>query len=187
MAPVAAQELALRKPSDTRIVLDLEQRQITVVRAGQRWGPWPVAIGDPRTPTPKGTFSILSKQTNPVYLSTKGGNPASWWDRQARSAIATSVSIAVIAVNSGFTAHPGPIGSGPGRRSASDVCACSTPTSVNSLMLLRWGHRCRFRADQASGRTSSKISFRMAPAPCCLSLPASSIPMDSGSFAAPLA
>ena len=75
MAPAAAQELALRKPSDTRIMLDLKQRQITVVRAGQRWGPWPVAIGDPRTPTPKGTFSILSKQANPVYLSTKGGKP----------------------------------------------------------------------------------------------------------------
>ena len=75
MAPVAAQELALRKPSDTRIELDLRQRQITVVRAGQRWGPWPVAIGDPRTPTPKGTFSILSKQTNPVYLSTQGVKP----------------------------------------------------------------------------------------------------------------
>jgi hypothetical protein len=73
MAPVAAQELALRSSNDTRIVLDLRRRQISVIRAGQRLGPWPVAIGDPQTPTPKGTFSIVSKQVNPVYLSTKGG------------------------------------------------------------------------------------------------------------------
>ena len=73
--PAAAQELALLEPADTRIVLDLRRREIAVVRAGQRWGPWPVAIGDPQTPTPQGTFSILSKQINPVYLSTKGGKP----------------------------------------------------------------------------------------------------------------
>ena len=73
MAPGAAQELALRTSTDTRIVLDLGRRQISVIRAGQRLGPWPVAIGDPQTPTPKGTFSIVSKQVNPVYLSIKGG------------------------------------------------------------------------------------------------------------------
>jgi lipoprotein-anchoring transpeptidase ErfK/SrfK len=73
MAPVAAQDLALWTSTDSRIVLDLRRRQISVIRAGQRLGPWPVAIGDPQTPTPKGTFSIVSKQVNPVYLSTKGG------------------------------------------------------------------------------------------------------------------
>ena len=73
MAPVAAQELALRSSTDTRIVLDLRRRQISVIRAGQRLGPWPVAIGDAQTPTPKGTFTIVSKQVNPVYLSIKGG------------------------------------------------------------------------------------------------------------------
>ena len=73
MAPVAAQDLALWTSTDSRIVLDLRRRQISVIRAGQRLGPWPVAIGDPQTPTPKGTLSIVSKQVNPVYLSTKGG------------------------------------------------------------------------------------------------------------------
>ena len=73
MAPGAAQELALRTSTDTRIVLDLGRRQISVIRAGQRLGPWPVAIGDAQTPTPKGTFTIVSKQVNPVYLSIKGG------------------------------------------------------------------------------------------------------------------
>ena len=75
LQPAAAKELALLEPADTRIVLDLRRRKLAVVRAGQRWGPWPVAIGDPQTPTPQGTFSILSKQINPVYLSTKGGKP----------------------------------------------------------------------------------------------------------------
>ena len=74
MAPVAAQQLALWTSTDTRIVLDLRRRQISVIRAGQSLGPWPVAIGDPQTPTPKGTLSIVSKQVNPVYLSTKGGH-----------------------------------------------------------------------------------------------------------------
>ena len=73
MAPVAAQDLALWTSTDSRIVLDLRRRQISVIRAGQSLGPWPVAIGDPQTPTPKGTLSIVSKQVNPVYLSTKGG------------------------------------------------------------------------------------------------------------------
>ena len=73
MAPVAAQQLALWTSTDTRIVLDLRRRQISVIGAGQRLDPWPVAIGDPQTPTPKGRFSIVSKQVNPVYISTKGG------------------------------------------------------------------------------------------------------------------
>ena len=73
MAPVAAQDLALWTSTDNRIVLDLRRRQISVIRAGQSLGPWPVAIGDPQTPTPKVTLSIVSKQVNPVYHSTKGG------------------------------------------------------------------------------------------------------------------
>ena len=43
------------------------------MHVGQRLGPWPVAIGDLQTPTTKGTFSIVSKQVNPVYFSCKGG------------------------------------------------------------------------------------------------------------------
>ena len=73
-APVMAGELAMREmPSSSRIVLDLRKRQITVLRGGQRLGPWPVAIGDPKTPTPKGEFEILNKRVNPVYVSHKSG------------------------------------------------------------------------------------------------------------------
>ena len=54
-----------------------------------RWpttGRWPVAIGDPSTPTPTGLFQVESKLENPRYQSTKSGKvhpvtgPASPWD-----------------------------------------------------------------------------------------------------------
>ena len=55
-------ELALRHPAHaSRIVLDLSKRQITLMRGEQQLGAWPVAIGDPKTPTPKGEFAILNK------------------------------------------------------------------------------------------------------------------------------
>ena len=69
-----AAEVALqRAPSESRIVLDLSRRQITLVRGGQRLGTWPVAIGDPKTPTPKGEFAILNKKVNPIYVTHKSG------------------------------------------------------------------------------------------------------------------
>ena len=67
-------ELALRRPArESRIVLDLGKRQIALVRGEQRLGVWPVAIGDPKTPTPKGEFAILSKKVNPIYVTHKSG------------------------------------------------------------------------------------------------------------------
>ena len=64
---------ALAQPDASRIVLDLKHRQIRVVGDRGSYGPWPVAIGDPSTPTPSGDFAILTKQVNPVYVSHKGG------------------------------------------------------------------------------------------------------------------
>ncbi|MCY4084279.1 MAG: L,D-transpeptidase [Cyanobacteria bacterium MAG COS1_bin_9] len=67
-------ELAVRQPArESRIVLDLSKRQITLVRGEQRLGAWPVAIGDPKTPTPKGEFAILNKKVNPIYVTHKSG------------------------------------------------------------------------------------------------------------------
>ena len=69
-----AADLALREVTSTsRIVLDLQKRQISVMRDGRRLGPWPVAIGDPKTPTPVGEFAILNKKVNPVYITHKSG------------------------------------------------------------------------------------------------------------------
>ena len=58
---------------ETSIHLDLKQRRISVIRAGQSIGRWPVAIGDPKTPTPTGVFRVETKLVNPQYESTKSG------------------------------------------------------------------------------------------------------------------
>ena len=66
------EELALRRPArESRMVLDLSKRRITLVRGEQQLGSWPVAIGDPKTPTPKGEFAILNKKVNPIYVTHK--------------------------------------------------------------------------------------------------------------------
>ena len=57
-----AAELALRQAPSARVVLDLSRREISVVSGVRRLGPWPVAIGDPTTPTPEGEFAILNKK-----------------------------------------------------------------------------------------------------------------------------
>lgn len=58
---------------NTKVVLVLSRREISVIRGGQKLGPWPVAIGDPRTPTPVGIFQVENKVINPQYQSTKTG------------------------------------------------------------------------------------------------------------------
>ena len=57
----------------TSIHLDLRQRRLSVIRNGQSIGRWPVAIGDPKTPTPTGVFRVETKLVNPQYESTKSG------------------------------------------------------------------------------------------------------------------
>ena len=65
--------MAVRSPEQGRVVLDLGRRQISVQRQGQTLGPWPVAIGDPKTPTPSGLFKVENMMMNPQYQSTKSG------------------------------------------------------------------------------------------------------------------
>ena len=71
--PSRAEELASRAPVASRILLDLQRREISVVLDGRMRGSWPVAIGDPKTPTPHGGFAILRKEVNPIYVSNKSG------------------------------------------------------------------------------------------------------------------
>jgi lipoprotein-anchoring transpeptidase ErfK/SrfK len=59
--------------STGQIVLQLSRREIRLERDGKVYGPWPVAIGDPATPTPTGTFRVENKVVNPKYASTKSG------------------------------------------------------------------------------------------------------------------
>ncbi len=65
--------MAVRPPEQGRVVLDLGRRQISVVRQGQTLGSWPVAIGDPTTPTPSGMFKVENMMMNPQYQSTNSG------------------------------------------------------------------------------------------------------------------
>ncbi|MCP9883963.1 L,D-transpeptidase [Synechococcus sp. ATX 2A4] len=64
---------AVRPVVASRIVLRLGKRDIRLERGGKVYGPWPVAIGDARTPTPTGTFQVTNKVVNPVYASTRTG------------------------------------------------------------------------------------------------------------------
>jgi lipoprotein-anchoring transpeptidase ErfK/SrfK len=56
-----------------QILLDLGQRQISLLEGTTVLGRWPVAIGDPSTPTPTGRFVVESKVVNPRYQSTSSG------------------------------------------------------------------------------------------------------------------
>lgn len=55
------------------IVLELRNRRISLIENGQVVDSWPVAIGDPSTPTPTGRFSVQNKVLNPQYQSTRSG------------------------------------------------------------------------------------------------------------------
>lgn len=56
-----------------QILLELRRRQISLLQGRQLIGRWPVAIGDPSTPTPTGRFTVLNKVVNPQYESTRSG------------------------------------------------------------------------------------------------------------------
>lgn len=61
----------------TEIVLRLRERYLYVKRDGTVIAKFPVAIGAPETPTPKGTFQITNKLKDPVYESTQSGRRSS--------------------------------------------------------------------------------------------------------------
>ena len=60
-------------PVVREVLLELGKRQISLIEGNQVLGRWPVAIGDPSTPTPVGRFTIENMVTNPVYQSTSSG------------------------------------------------------------------------------------------------------------------
>ncbi len=59
--------------STRQIVLELNRRTISLMEDGRVLGSWPVAIGDPASPTPPGTYQVMNKVMNPQYASTKSG------------------------------------------------------------------------------------------------------------------
>jgi lipoprotein-anchoring transpeptidase ErfK/SrfK len=56
-----------------QILLELGKRQISLLEGEKLLGRWPVAIGDPSTPTPVGRFQVENKVLNPRYQSTRSG------------------------------------------------------------------------------------------------------------------
>jgi len=73
ISPPAATTAAATATSNRKIVMELGKRTISLWEGSKVLGKWPVAIGDPATPTPKGVFSIRNKVINPQYQSTKTG------------------------------------------------------------------------------------------------------------------
>lgn len=73
VVPAPATTAAATAASNRKIVLELGKRTISLWEGSKVLGKWPVAIGDPETPTPKGLFSIRNKVINPQYQSTKSG------------------------------------------------------------------------------------------------------------------
>ncbi len=67
-APAPAPQASTRE-----IVLQLSKRTISLRENGKVISSWPVAIGDPSTPTPVGRFTVQNKVVNPKYQSTKSG------------------------------------------------------------------------------------------------------------------
>lgn len=47
------------------ITINTTSRTLTLFRNGQWFKAYPVAVGKPATPTPKGTFKIVNKSVNP--------------------------------------------------------------------------------------------------------------------------
>lgn len=72
--PTAVPPTTTATATSTReIVLELRKRTISLMEGDRVLGRWPVAIGDPTTPTPTGRYSVRNKVINPQYQSTKTG------------------------------------------------------------------------------------------------------------------
>jgi len=63
----------IEAPVTREVVLELGKRQISLMQGSTVLGRWPVAIGDPRTPTPTGRFTVENMVMNPIYQSTSSG------------------------------------------------------------------------------------------------------------------
>jgi lipoprotein-anchoring transpeptidase ErfK/SrfK len=72
-APAAPAPATAALTSTREILLELGKRTISLVDNGKVVGSWPVAVGDPATPTPTGRFAVRNKVVNPQYQSTKSG------------------------------------------------------------------------------------------------------------------
>jgi len=63
----AASELAAESLPTRRLIVSFPARRIVLVEDGRVLKTYPVAIGKPSTPSPRGTFHIASHVVNPTY------------------------------------------------------------------------------------------------------------------------
>jgi lipoprotein-anchoring transpeptidase ErfK/SrfK len=71
--PTAQPPATAALTANREILLELGKRTISLVENGRVMGSWPVAVGDPSTPTPTGRFAVRNKVVNPQYQSTVSG------------------------------------------------------------------------------------------------------------------
>jgi murein L,D-transpeptidase YcbB/YkuD len=69
--------LASNQPDEYRLDVDLSDRQLSVIQGGSVVATYPVAIGQPSYPTPKGSFTIRRIVWNPRWVP-----PDSKWARK---------------------------------------------------------------------------------------------------------
>ncbi len=55
------------RPESLRLVVNVPARELYVVENGQAIAEYPVAVGRPATPTPRGTFQILQMAKDPTW------------------------------------------------------------------------------------------------------------------------
>jgi lipoprotein-anchoring transpeptidase ErfK/SrfK len=67
--PVTATEAAtaVATPTPRRIIVSIPDRRLLVVENGEVLAAFPVAVGAPATPSPAGTFTVISRVTRPTY------------------------------------------------------------------------------------------------------------------------
>lgn len=65
---VAAEALGQEmRGSDRRIVVSIADRRLMLIEGGEVVKTYAVAVGTPATPTPSGTFEVVTRVTNPAW------------------------------------------------------------------------------------------------------------------------
>lgn len=76
----APETTATEPAASLKVIVDLSDRQLSVVRDGETLETYPVAIGKPSYPTPKGNFSIRRIIWNPRWVP-----PDSPWAKKKKA------------------------------------------------------------------------------------------------------
>ena len=124
------------------IVIDVPGRTLFLFQGSRQYRSYPVAVGKPSTPTPRGTFTIVEKVENPgeVYGPKLLALSKPYYSIHGTNAPSSS-------------ARPSPTA----------VSACTTTTSKRSMPGLRWGPSCASPARPKPGTGRAREGGRMRP------------------------